>query len=60
MQGYKHLAVKAVTEKVAKFAQNIVSMQITLKDINSNFNNKRKFIEQMVTLVDPNAEFNKI
>lgn len=60
MLGYKHSAVKSITDKVAKFAQNIVSMQITLKDINSNFNNKRKYIEQMVTLVDPNADFTKI
>jgi hypothetical protein len=45
MQGTSHPFEKKLIDRIKKFAQSLVSKQIVLKDINSNFNNKRNYLE---------------
>lgn len=55
----KHQYLKKITERVSKLLQNILSKQILLKDINANFKNKRKYLEEILKFIDPNLDFKR-
>jgi hypothetical protein len=57
ISGDSHSFITRLRDKVRRFIDKILDNSILLKEITANFVNKKPYLERMISIVDPNFDF---